>query len=124
MISMSKGFSLGTKVIGKNEDMTWKMDIRVACGTNEVEASVHAEISLLVPLWLLLLAHVGFMLIVNELDDGKPGITVVDVVSESRGVDDSQLDLELTLLQLGLDNLHLGELVQLLVMALVVVFGR
>jgi len=30
------------------------------------------------------------MLVVEELDDGLPGVTVVDVVSKTRGVNDGQ----------------------------------
>jgi hypothetical protein len=47
------------------------------------------EIDLLSPARLLLLEHVRLMLVVEELDDGLPRITVVDIVAEARGVDDS-----------------------------------
>jgi len=60
----------------------------------------------------------------NSFDDREPRVTVVDVVTESRGVNDGELDLELTFLELSLDNLNLWRLVQLLVMTLVVVFCR
>ena len=40
----------------------------------------------------------------DEINDGSPAITVVDVISESRGVDDSELDLELLLLEFSLDD--------------------
>ena len=83
------------------------------------------KINLFVPLGLLFLTHIGFMLVVNEFDDREPRVTVVDVVTESRGVNDRELDLELTFLELSLDNFDLCELVQLLVMTFVVVFcGR
>ena len=93
-------------------------------GTDEVQAGVHPEVNLLLPLWLLLLAHVRLVLVVNEVDDGSPRVTVVDVVTEARGVDDRQLRLELLLLELGLDDLNLGELVKLLLVTLVVVLVR
>ena len=63
------------------------------------------------------------MLVVDEVDNGRPGITIVDVVAKSGCVDDGELDLELLLLEFGLDNLNLCKLVKLLVMAPVVVFG-
>jgi hypothetical protein len=86
---------------------------------------VYAQVSLLLALGLLLLAHIRLMLVVDELDDGGPGVAVVDVVPEARGVDDGELDLELLLLELGLDDLDLGELVELLDMASAVVLcGR
>ena len=83
------------------------------------------KVNLFVSLGLLFLTHIGFMLVVNEFDDREPRVTVVDVVTESRGVNDGELDLELTFLELSLDNFNLCKLVQLLVMTLVVVFrGR
>ena len=97
----------------------------MAGGSDEVETGVHPQVGLLVPLGLLLLAHVRFMLVVDKLDNGGPGVAVVDVVAKPGRVNDSELDLELLLLQLGLDDLDLGELVELLVVALAVVFrGR
>jgi len=62
------------------------------------------------------------MLVVNEVDDGRPGVAVVYIVAKSGCVDDSKLDLELLLLKLGLDDFHLCELVKLLVVTPVVVF--
>lgn len=64
------------------------------------------------------------MLVVNELDNGSPRVTVVDVVTESRRVNDGELDFELFLLELGLDNLDFCEFVELLVVTPVVVFRR
>jgi hypothetical protein len=63
------------------------------------------------------------MLIVNEVDDGGPRITVVNVVTESRCVNHCELDFELLLFKLRLDDLNFGELVQLLVVTPVVAFG-
>lgn len=49
---------------------------------------------------LLLLQHVGFMLVVEELDDGLPGIAVVDIISEARGINDGQANCrQITLAQ-------------------------
>lgn len=48
------------------------------------------------------------MLVIDELDNGGPRVGVVDVVAKSRGVDDSELDFELFLLELGFDDLDLG----------------
>ena len=76
------------------------------------------------PLGLLLLTHVRFVLVVNELDNGEPRVAVVNVVSEARGVNDSELDLELALLELSLNDFNFRELVQLLKMTPIVVFCR
>jgi hypothetical protein len=82
------------------------------------------EVNLLMTLRLLLLTHVCFVLVVNKFYNGEPGVTVVDVVTKSWGIDDCELDLELTLLELSLDNFNLCQFVQLLVVALVVVFRQ
>lgn len=82
---------------------------------DEVQARMHPQVALLAPLRLLLLDHVRLMLVVNEVDDGSPRVAVVDVVTKARGVDNGELDLELLLFEFGLDDLDLGELVELLV---------
>ena len=93
-------------------------------GPDEVQASMNAKITLLAALGLLLLNHVRLMLVVNEVDNRRPRVPIVDVVTKARGVNDSKLDLELLLLKLGLDNLDLSQFVQLLVVASAVVFCR
>jgi hypothetical protein len=50
------------------------------------------QIDLINTAWLLLLQHVRFVLVVQELDDWHPGITVVDIVAEARSIDDSEAD--------------------------------
>ena len=100
------------------------MYARVTCGTYEVEASMDTQIRLFVPLGLLLLTHVRFVLIVNKLDNWEPRVAVVNVVSEARGVDDRELDLELAFFELSFDDFYFCELVQLLEMTLIVVFRR
>ena len=96
----------------------------MASRADKVQARVHAEVDLLLALRLLLLAHVRLVLVVNEVDDGGPRVAVVDIVAEAGGVDDGQLRLELLLLELGLDDLDFGELVELLGVAAAVVFRR
>lgn len=64
----------------------------VAGRTDEVQAGVYTEVDLLLALRLLLLQHVRLVLVIEELDDGLPRITVVDVVAEARCVNDSQTD--------------------------------
>ena len=91
---------------------------------DEVQASVNPKVSLLPSLGLLLLAHVCFMLVIDEVDNGGPRVAVVDVVTETGAVDHGQLRLELLLLQLGLDDVHLRQLVELLVVAAAVVLRR
>ena len=50
------------------------------------------EIDLVATARLLLLQHVRLVLVIQKLDDGLPGIAVVDVVAESRSVNDGQTD--------------------------------
>lgn len=109
-------------------------------GADEVQASVDTEVDLVISAGLLLLQHVRLVLIVEELDDWHPGVAVVDIVSETRGVDDGQADcvgsvnrwhaipairqkhtLEELLLQLSLCNLDLDGLVDLLLVSPLVV---
>ena len=79
----------------------------VAGGPDEVQAGVHPQVRLVRPVRLLLLPHVHLVLVVDEVDDGRPRVAVVDVVAETGRVDDRQLHLERLFLQLGLDNLNL-----------------
>jgi len=64
----------------------------VASGADEVQAGVNTEIDLIRAARLLLLKHVRLMLVVEELDDGLPRVAVVDVVTETGGVDNGQTD--------------------------------
>jgi hypothetical protein len=86
----------------------------VSSRADEVETSMHAKVNLLRSPRLLLLKHVALMLVVQKLDDGLPAVTVVDVVSETRCVNDGQANLEELLLQFGLGDLNLDSLVDLL----------
>lgn len=86
----------------------------MASRTDEVQASVHTQVDLLRPARLLLLEHVALMLVVQELNDGLPRVAVVHVITEARGVDDGQANLEELLLQLCLGDLDLDGLVDLL----------
>lgn len=63
-------------------------------GSDEVQASVHTHIDLVRAAGLLFLQHVRLMLIVEELNDGLPGVAIVDVVPESGGIDHRQANYE------------------------------
>ena len=63
---------------------------------------MHSQILLVCAVGLLLLAHVRFVLIVDKVNNGGPAndqrcrgmnspVSVVDVVAESRSVNDAQL---------------------------------
>ena len=104
--------------------MNCQKNVRVTSRPNKIQASVNTKITLLAALGLLLLNHVCLMLVVNEVDDGRPRVAVVDIVTKTGSVNDGELDLELLLLELSLDNLDLGELVKLLVVASGVIFRR
>jgi hypothetical protein len=84
---------------------------------------MNSQVTLFGPLGLLFLTHVCLMLVVNEVDDGQPRITVVDVVTESRCVNHGELNLKLLLLKLGLDDIDFSELVELLVVTPGVAFS-
>jgi hypothetical protein len=80
-------------------------------GSNEVQTRMNTQVNLIMPLGLLLLAHIRLMLVVNEIDNGRPRFTVVHVVTKSRAVNDGELGLELLLLKLSFDDFDLSELV-------------
>jgi hypothetical protein len=63
-------------------------------GPDEEKASVNPKVGLLTALGLLFLSHIGFMLIIDEIDNRSPRITVVDVVSETGGINNGEFDLE------------------------------
>lgn len=64
----------------------------VAGRADEVQAGVDTEVDLVLAAGLLLLEHVGLVLVVEELDNGHPGVAVVDIVTEARGVNHGQAD--------------------------------
>lgn len=61
---------------------------------DEVQASVHTEINLVLAAGLLLLKHVGFMLVVEELDDRHPRVPVVDIIAEAGSIDHGQANYD------------------------------
>uniref|UniRef100_A0A1Y1LA43 Uncharacterized protein n=1 Tax=Photinus pyralis TaxID=7054 RepID=A0A1Y1LA43_PHOPY len=93
----------------------------VAGRADEVQAGVDSKVNLVLAARLLLLKHVGFVLVVEELDNGHPRVTVVDVVAESGSINDGQTDLEELLLELSLGDLNFDSLVDLLLMSALVV---
>jgi len=64
----------------------------VAGRPDEVEACVNTQIDLILPARLLLLKHVRLVLVVQELDDGHPGVLVVHVIAEAGSVNDGEAD--------------------------------
>jgi len=64
------------------------------------------------------------MLVVNEVDDGTPRITVIDIVTKAGGVDHGELDLELLLLKFSFDDIDLCQFVELLVVTASIVLWK
>src|SRR2546423_14290969 len=92
---------------------------------------MYPKINLVHTSWLLLLQHVGLMLVVKELNNWHPRITVVDIVPKAGRVDNSKayyekdisqssfkvsihLTFEELLLKFSLCDLNLDSLVNLL----------
>ena len=96
----------------------------MSSGTDEVETSMDTEVNLFPSRRLLFLPHIRFVLVVNEVDNRRPRVPVVHVVTESGAVNDGEFSLELLLLELSLNNLDLGELVKLLIVTFGVRLGR
>ena len=53
---------------------------------------MNSEVNLVGTARLLLLQHVGFVLVIKELNYGHPGISVVHVVSKTGGIDNGKSD--------------------------------
>lgn len=51
---------------------------------------------------LLLLQHVGFVLVVDKLDNGCPAVCIVDIVSEPGCINNGEIHLEVVFFQLSL----------------------
>jgi hypothetical protein len=64
----------------------------VSGGSDEVQAGVNTEINLINTAGLLLLQHIRLMLIIQELDNWHPRITVVDIVAKARSIDNGEAD--------------------------------
>ena len=62
----------------------------VAGWADEVEAGMHTKVDLVLTARLLLLKHIRFVLVIEELDDGHPRVAVVDIVAKARSVDNRQ----------------------------------
>ena len=60
--------------------------------SDEVQACVDTHVDLILSMGLLLLQHVRFVLVIEEFDNRLPRITVVDIVSKSRSINDGQAD--------------------------------
>jgi len=54
--------------------------------TDEVEASMDSKVCLVGSQRLLLLSHICLMLVVDEVNDGSPGVAVVDIVAKAGSV--------------------------------------
>jgi len=79
----------------------------VTSWSDEEQAGMHTQVGLLCTLRLLLLPHICFMLVVDEVDDWAPRVAVVDIITKAGGIDDGELDPERLLLELGLDDFDL-----------------
>lgn len=64
----------------------------VSSRADEVQAGVNAHVDLLGSAGLLLLEHIRLVLVIQEFDNWLPGVTVVHVVSKSRGINDGEAD--------------------------------
>lgn len=99
-IDRAQGVSLGNNgdQVDSRAQSLHDFDIQrlqgVASGSDEVQASVDTKVNLVLTAGLLLLKHIRLVLVIQELDDGHPGISVVHVVAKAGGINDSQADYE------------------------------
>lgn len=62
----------------------------VSSWPDKVQAGMDTEVDFVDTAGLLLLQHVGLVLVVEKFDNRHPGVTVVDIVAETRGINDGQ----------------------------------
>jgi len=68
--------------------------------SDEIETSMDSEIDSTLTSGLLFLCHEAFVLIIEEFIDGHPAVVVVDIITETRSINDGQFDLEVLFLEL------------------------
>ena len=64
----------------------------MASGSDEVEAGMNSEVDLVTAARLLFLQHIRLMLVIQKLNYWLPRIAVVDIVAESRSINDGKAD--------------------------------
>ena len=82
----------------------------VACGLDKVKAGMDAVVDELVAVDAVLLLEIGVEASLDVVQDRLPAGRVVDKVSEARCVDDSQLQADSALLNVGTDRLDVDRL--------------
>ena len=76
-------------------------------GSDEIQACMNAHVALFSTLRLLFLPHIDLMLVIHEINDRRPRVAVVHIISKTGSINYSQLYFEGLLLQFGFDNVHL-----------------
>lgn len=64
-------------------------NLRMTSRSDKVQANMDTQVIDLLTNGLLFLTHVALMLVVKEFNHGQPAVLVVDVVTETRGIDNS-----------------------------------
>jgi hypothetical protein len=67
---------------------------RMAGWANEIQAGMDSHINLSIASRLLFLSHEAFVLIIQKFNDGFPVILIVHIVTETRGVNNCELNFE------------------------------
>lgn len=83
---------------------------RVAGGLDEENASVDAVVNNVHAVDLVLGIEVCVISSLNIVDNGAPRLVIVDKVTKSGSVDDSQAETDTSLLNIGADGLNLNSL--------------
>jgi hypothetical protein len=78
---------------------------RVTGGLNEVHAGMDAVVDNVHAVDLVLGIEISIEALLDVLDDGAPGLVVVDKVTKSRSIDDVQSQTNTVLLNVGTDGL-------------------
>lgn len=87
--SISRGFNLQNHVNEYILDFfSRENNLRMTRGSNEIKTSMYSKINSTFTGGLLFLSHEALMLIIEELIDGHPTIMIVDIITETRGIND------------------------------------
>lgn len=74
-------------------------NLRVASWLDKVQADVDSHINNTLTTGLLFLSHIILVLIIKEINNGDPTMTIIHIITEPRGINNSQFDLEHFFLQ-------------------------
>lgn len=68
--------------------------LRVTGWLDKVQADMHSHINNTLTTGLLFLSHIILVLVIKEINNGNPTMTIINIITKPRGVNNSQFNLE------------------------------